>query len=313
MSIEIIMATYNASKFLNAQLESLFSQTNQDFKVIIRDNHSSDNTPQLLQDWEGRHPEKIRVFYGDKNIGVIGNFAFLLEQTKAPYVMFSDADDVWLPNKIEKTLKLMRQQEERWGKNTPLLVHTDLQVVDGSLNLVSSSFWGHSRLRGDRNITLNRALTENVITGCTMMINRALADLATPIPLEVAMHDAWLGLAASAFGKVVPLREATILYRQHGNNDTGAQRYGWFSLIKKIRQRERREKVAATRQKRRRQAEHFLHRYGDRLTKEQKGLIEIYLSVQKTSLIGRGYKLWKYDLFESGFLRKLFQLTNALP
>jgi hypothetical protein len=105
----------------------------------------------------------------------------------------------------------------------PVLVHTDLVVVDAELELLDGSFWNYQGIHPELN-RLNRLLMQNTVTGCTAMINGPLREMGSPVPSEAIMHDWWLALVSSAFGRIVPVREATVLYRQHGRNETGARR-----------------------------------------------------------------------------------------
>ncbi len=180
-----------------------------------------------------------------QNLGACGNFSRLLEQADAPYVMFCDQDDVWLPDKIEITLAAMRELERQHGAETPLLVHTDLMVVDERLNRLGKSLWLFQCTEPQRLTKLNRLLMQNFATGCTVMINRALRDLAVPVPAEALMYDWWLALVATAFGRVAAVEDPTVLYRQHGRNDTGATRWSFLASIRIFFVRERRQAAIA--------------------------------------------------------------------
>src|SRR5690606_39057310 len=136
-------------------------------------------------------------------------------------VMFSDADDCWFPDKISLTLDLMRVVEkDEGGARTPTLVHTDLAVVDRDLRPIADSLWQYQGVNPDLT-SLNRLLIQNCVTGCTVMVNRPLRELASPIPPGVVMHDWWMALVASSFGRIARIARPTLLYRQHGRNDTG--------------------------------------------------------------------------------------------
>lgn len=251
------MAVFNGKKYLADQMQSLMDQTYSDFQITVRDNHSTDNTRTLLEKWQNKHPEKITCVFGKNNLGILGNYASLLESSQASYVFLCDSDDVWLPDKVQKSIKAMKEAEEAYGSQTPLLIHTDLRVVDETLQSICDSFWQYSHLDGSQPITLTRALTENRVTGCTMMLNRALIDLANPIPLKAPMHDAWIALVAAAFGQIIPIPEATVLYRQHGDNATGAGRYSFAHKITKFLGADHRKQISAVREKRTWQAKHF--------------------------------------------------------
>ncbi len=224
--IDILLAAYNGEKYLQELLDSLKEQTYSDWKLIVIDDCSEDDTVNILNRFSreaGVQVELIRNRTRERSGK--NNFIRLLRRSGSEYFMFCDQDDVWLPDKIEKTLKLMKKTE--CGNNgkriIPALVHTDLQVVDEKLIPIRDSFFGYSGLRKD--FSLKYLLCQNTITGCTLMGNAALRRVfceKKPDPDMLNMHDEWLGLIAACFGRIAFLDEATILYRQHGNNTVGA-------------------------------------------------------------------------------------------
>lgn len=201
-------------------LDYLFSQTYKNFEIIARDDGSQNKTFEIL------HSYNITIIDSKENLGAKGSFGELLEyavqNSDADYFIFCDQDDVWEDDKIEKTLVKMQEMQSQYHDEA-LLVHTDLKVVDEKLNILDDSFLKYERIKSQVN-SLNRLLMQNTITGCTVMINKKLAYLALSIPSDSIMHDWWIGLIASKFGKIGYLDEATILYRQHGNNDTGSKK-----------------------------------------------------------------------------------------
>ncbi len=224
-TIDILLAVYNNEPYLFEQLDSLMAQTYPHFHIIARDDCSTDRSLEILKEFSDRYPNKMTVIKGTENLGAKGNFAALLKQSEGGYVMFCDADDVWLPFKIEETLALMQKNEAIYGKETPLLIHTDLIVTDKELKTLSHSFVHSSKLNPLLANQINRLLTQNCVTGCTVLANRALINLASPIPAEAIMHDWWIALVASVFGHIDFLRKGTLYYRQHGKNDTGAKNW----------------------------------------------------------------------------------------
>ena len=136
MMVEILLATYNGKKYLKQQLDSLLNQTFEDFKIIIRDDSSKDKTMDIIMEYKEKYPEKIKVIEDDVKCGSsVSNFMQLIKHATAPYIMFCDQDDYWLPNKIEISLKKMRQEEN--DKNKPILIYTDYKVVDSNLNSIN--------------------------------------------------------------------------------------------------------------------------------------------------------------------------------
>lgn len=294
--VDILLASYNGEKYLNQQLNSLFAQTQSNFHLLIQDDGSQDKTMDILQTWQSKHTNKISVFQSRQRLGVIGNFDSLMERTSAPYVMFCDQDDVWKPRKVELTLKEMLKLEKDNTPHTPILIHTDLHVVDAHLKPLSNSYWKYAHLTPERTGGFGQQIVQNTITGCTMMINRSLLELAHPIPCEkVVMHDWWLGLAAAAFGKIGAIPDQTLFYRQHGNNVLGAQKYNWRRLFQKE-------------DKYRQQAKSFLDRYQNNLSQDQIVLLQAYLALKEQWLPQRVYLASKHGLWKQGFLRNFFGL-----
>jgi Glycosyl transferase family 2 len=220
--IEVLLATYNGGRFIAEQIESILRQDECDFTILARDDGSTDGTPDILQDYVERFPTRIRAFARTGNDrGIINNFRSLLQASAADYVCFSDQDDVWLPDKLTRSRRAMEELQAKWGMQVPALVFTDLRVVDANLSTLYPSFWERMRIDPEVVYDFPGLLVNFVVTGCTVMANRPLVDLAVRMPQEASMHDSWVGLIASAFGRAAFVREPTVLYRQHGGNATG--------------------------------------------------------------------------------------------
>lgn len=129
--IEILLATYNSEKYLTDQLDSLFEQTFEDWHLTVQDDGSTDKTVDILRKYAAVYPEKMTVHVNEKNLGGAKyNFYDMLLKADADYVMTCDHDDVWLPDKMERTMATMKDLEAQNAPDIPLLVHTDLTVVD---------------------------------------------------------------------------------------------------------------------------------------------------------------------------------------
>ena len=296
-NIEILLGTHNGAKFLNYQIESILSQSYTNWKLLVHDDNSTDRTVDILRHYASLYPNKIIFIDDNLSFGNASkNFAFLLENATADYIMFCDQDDIWLPNKIELTLKKMQEIEKTYI-NTPILVHTDLKVVDQNLAILSDSYWSYQGI-DPKYDTLNRLLIQNIITGCTMMINRQLAQMALPIPKDVIMHDWWIGLVASAFGKIVYIDKPLIFYRQHANNDTGAKRYSWQYIISKLIAKPSFDKYIQ-------QSSKFLETYKKKLNQEQYKLLQEVQQIPQMSWIDKRKTIIKYKIFKNGFARNI--------
>lgn len=222
MNLAILLATYNSSKYLEQQLDSLFSQTYNDFILYVRDDGSNDTTLDIISDYQNNY-NIVLLDDSIKGRGAKNSFIWMLENVNADYYMFCDHDDVWLPNKIALSI----HQLYKCNYHEPTLVYTDLKVVDQDLNITSNSFWRYMKLNRRMLIQKKFAISCNLFTGCTMLINRCLRDLTLPIAQDAVMHDGWIGLnAIKNNANICCVEESTILYRQHHNNVCGAHEIG---------------------------------------------------------------------------------------
>ena len=217
MKVNILMSTYNGQQFLAEQIRSIQEQSYTDWTLFIRDDGSSDNTEEILKDFE-RQDSRIHLIDSDKsdNLGVIKSFHKLVNHDRADYYFFSDQDDVWLPNKLELSLKEARN----YLADLPLMVYMDLKVVNQDLEIMTESMVKSQSHHA--NTELVQELTENTVTGGVAMINHALAEM-WQVTDDILMHDWYLALLASAFGNLVFIDQPGELYRQHSDNVLGAR------------------------------------------------------------------------------------------
>lgn len=232
--VEILLATWNGERYLSEQLDSLLAQTYPHWKLLAHDDGSTDSTLDILRDYQQRYPERIHVLDDGQRFGnARDNFAHLLKHSQASYVMFCDQDDLWLPEKIALTLHAM-QAEEAKNPDKPVLVHTDLHVVDAKGSQLSHSFFAAQQLPKSHRSLLDAAVL-NRVTGCTVMINQLAIHLGTPIPPQAIMHDWWLACRTlQAGGNIVLVDQPTIGYRQHGGNVVGAKAIGIGYYVKRL-------------------------------------------------------------------------------
>lgn len=219
MKVNIVLSTYNGARFLAEQLESIQKQTFTDWQLLIRDDGSTDITPQIIAEFVKADPRIHFINEHDRqNFGVIKNFFTLVKYEKADYYFFSDQDDVWLPDKMATMLDEVIHHD----KSQPLMIYMDLSVVDQDLNVTHPSMIRSQSHHA--NTTLLAELTENTITGGVAMINHALAEKWEDTD-DVIMHDWYLALLATATGKLVYIDKPGELYRQHDNNVLGARTF----------------------------------------------------------------------------------------
>jgi glycosyltransferase involved in cell wall biosynthesis len=301
--IEVLLATYNGERFLAEQLDSLFSQTWHNIRVLVRDDCSSDRTLNTLEDYASRYPGRLLVEQNRQRIGPCGNFGALMQCSNAAYISFCDQDDIWRSDKLARSMAAMSRVEAQSGKSTQILIYTDMRIASSDGAILSESHWQRAGVLPEV-ASFQNLLAQNLVTGCTMVANRALVDLASPIPLgDVIMHDYWLALVASAFGVLKPIREQTVTYRQHSNNVVGAgKKMSWVHRLRRLHRDPELEKwlIAADTQ-----AAAFLERYGHRLPKDVLSALSSMIGFPERSWLGRNLTLLRHGIRRTGNLNHL--------
>lgn len=309
MKVCILLAAYNGAAYIRQQIDSILQQDYPNIQLVLSDDGSRDGTQEILAEYEAKYPDKVIWHQSGKRFGKAQTHFMHLLRTfhDAPYIMFSDQDDVWHPDKVSKTLEKMREIET--DSTVPALVHTDLRVVDQDLNVKAQSFCEYSNINGNR-LQLNQMLVQDVVTGCTVMINHALGALVgEAVPDDaVVMHDWWLGILVAACGVAGFLNEPTIDYRQHGSNSVGAQkvrsiRYLWKRLSSRKKMHDMLTDAAA-------QAEAFLQCYGHLLETKDRKLLEVFASTKDMGTLARDIIYVRYRLLKDGMIRIIPQLLG---
>ena len=293
--ITILLSTYGNSPFLPEFLNSLQQQTMKGFQLVYR----SDGIDSMPPECRTRLPGTTKLA-DETHYGVVGSYGKLINDAPvSDYYMLADQDDIWHREKIEKTFAAMKQAEEKWGKETPILIHSDLRVVDSSLSCIAESMIRFQSLAPQKS-TLRELLIQNNVTGCTVMFNQALRDLAR-IPSEAVCHDWYLALIAAAFGKIIFVNEPLIDYRQHRDNVYGA--VPRQKLLKKLFQRQLlRKKLRATQK----QAAAFGARFSGRLSPEQHRLVNAWAEhLHESSYMKRLFNAWRWGFRKNDLLRTL--------
>lgn len=233
--IDILLSTYNGERFLEEQLHSIFLQTFKDWKIIIRDDGSSDITLEIIKKWKNLYPKKI-IFLNDveQRLGASKSFSKLLEFSDSPYAMLCDQDDFWKSNKIEVSFEALKSAEDKYGYEMPLMVCSDLEVVDENLNILSKSFWKDRKDTPDILNDFEKLIAHSVVTGNTIMMNKSAVLISTPIKTNFFLHDQWISIKVAKFGQIIFIKDCLIKYRQHNNNVLGSFKLNKTYLVKKI-------------------------------------------------------------------------------
>lgn len=300
--VEILLATYNGEQYLRKQLESIINQDYGDWVIRACDDASTDDTYNILTEYQEKYPDKFILIKNEQGFGSAKkNFMNLIKNSTCDYVMCCDQDDVWLSNKISLTLQAMQENEQG---ETPVLVHTDLKVVDAGLNVLSESFFEHSNFRKD--FDLNEILIQNFVTGCTMMMNRSMVTLMSRVEdcNRILMHDWVASVLATCVGKVVFVDKPTMLYRQHSVNSVGAKKYGLALFLSKLKEAKMRQSLVDTTV----QASVIAELYQDILEKEKYEFIQQYGAIWEKNKVWRICFYLKNRVLKKGLPRKVCQL-----
>jgi len=300
--VAVLIATYNGEKYFKEQVESVLNQTYKNIVIYIRDDDSTDNTKKIINEYVKKYPDKI-IQVKDNKIakGACKNFMYLLEYVynlnKYDIFMFCDQDDVWLENKIGITVSEYNKVK---NKNEPILIHTDLNVVNEELNLIDKSFFKYSNLNSNYN-KINNYLIQNNITGCTILINKSLVDLIKFDIKDICMHDWYFALLASTFGNVIFINKPTIKYRQHANNVIGAKKANGIKriynmIMKKHIVKENLSKVFI-------QAESFKNNHYASLDEEKKKIIDEFVKLNKVNKIEKIKIIVRNRFYKQGIVR----------
>ena len=312
LMVTVVMAVYNGADYLERQLESIAAQSYKDWRLVIRDDGSSDDTVKVLKDFAADYQDRVYILEdGEPSGSAKNNFAILLEEVSDnEYVMCCDQDDIWMPDKIRVTLDKMLSAEKKFGKSCPVLVHGDVEVVDEDEDVIADSMFSYSNIPPDS--TLGQLLVQNNVTGCTMMMNRALISQAAQYLKgdKVIMHDYFAALYAKVFGCVCVVEKPLLKYRQHGDNsvgakDTGSKGYLLGRLFEGKRQYARGMEIS------RRQAAFFLDCFGGRMLSEGKhdehALIKEYAGLSDKGYLRRIYFYMRNGVWKHGMVRRIMQ------
>lgn len=295
-TIDILLSVYGKAEFLGDFLQSLKRQDFQKYHLLYRfDSEADPQAEKILQEF----PRSIEL-PGRKHLGVVRSYQTLLNASSADYLMFADQDDIWHPDKISKSVAAIEKLEENLENPVPLLLHTDLRVIDRNGVLISPSLWKFQVLNPQKN-QLQDLMIQNNVTGCSMILNRTLANIAASFPDAAICHDWYLAMTAAAFGKVAYLNQATIDYRQHSNNVYGAvPRKNFMTKLQNRRQLHKRIELTQ------KQAQAFLGQFQTELDPDQIKILHIWgNTLSQMSYCKRIFTALRYHFQKNDRMRTL--------
>lgn len=295
----VILCTYNGEKYLEKQIKSIMEQDREDFCLLYSDDGSTDSTKAILQSLQEKYGRRMRAFPRPMHSGSPAkHFLSILsalakgevETDNLEYIFLADQDDEWFPDKLSKTISVIKEEERKFGESLPILCHTDCSLVNSRGELLAKSYRSYQKLPG-ASYRFSRLLLQNHVTGASVGINKALLQYCKEIPEQVKMHDHWLALLANCFGEIQYLPYASYAYRQHEENVLGAKK---ASVLKECE-----ERLAASKEKDKEDAIHSSYRalfsqgrelkrlFGEKIPKEKKRVLEAFLSLEEKSRLGK--------------------------
>lgn len=228
MNISVAMCTYNGSRFLTEQLESIWRQTKPPFELIICDDGSTDSTSEIVRNFADGVPFPVRFIRNEVKLGSTTNFERAILRCRGDAIALCDQDDVWQKDKLESAARVLESDPEVGGVfSDALLIDEDSQPMPGTL-------WQRlqvtPRVRADLNSKSGALLLleRSAVTGATFVFRSDFVQLVTPIPSEW-VHDAWIALLVATQARLCPLPEPSLSYRLHPAQQVGLKPRRWYA------------------------------------------------------------------------------------
>ncbi|MBF1305464.1 MAG: glycosyltransferase family 2 protein [Oribacterium sinus] len=295
----VILCTYNGEKYLEKQIKSIMEQDREDFCLLYSDDGSTDSTKAILQSLQEKYGRRITAFPRPMHSGSPAkHFLSILsalakgevETENLEYIFLADQDDEWFPDKLSKTISVIKEEERKFGESLPILCHTDCSLVNSRGELLAKSYRRYQKLPG-ASYRFSRLLLQNHVTGASVGINKALLQYCKEIPEQVKMHDHWLALLANCFGEIQYLPYASYAYRQHGENVLGAKKASvskeWEERLSASKEKDKEDSIHSSYRALFAQGRELKRLFGDRLPEIKRKVLEAFLSLEGKSRLGK--------------------------
>lgn len=224
--ISVAIATYNGEKYIEKQLNSIINQSLLVDEIIIVDDNSNDHTTDIIKSFKAKN-NKIKLIKNTINLGHIPSFKLAIQSCKYDFVLLCDQDDIWNFEKVEISYKEIIKFSDT---NKPIIIFSDLLVIDNFDRIIFKSFWDYHNFKIS-DLTFKKALFFNVVTGCTIMMNKFMKDQILLMPENILMHDHWIYMIALSLGNFFYIDKPLVKYRSHNNTVTTKNR---ISMLQKI-------------------------------------------------------------------------------
>jgi glycosyltransferase involved in cell wall biosynthesis len=218
--ISVALCTHQGERFLEEQLGSIAGQTHPPAELVVCDDHSSDRTQQILEDFRRHCAFEVRVSVNEQPVGPLRNFEQATSLCTGEVIFFSDQDDVWHPDKLAKMMAALDRSPKAG------LVICNAEVVNESLRSAGYTLWQFRRLVGARleslqqGEALNFIVGQGIANGMCLGFRSSFKDLV--LPFEGLIHDLWVSILVGATSEVAVVPECLALWRQHPGQQSGA-------------------------------------------------------------------------------------------
>ena len=273
------MATYNGASYIHAQLSSLVSQSFTDWRLLVHDDGSTDNTVSIVKSWAEKDSRIVLIEDGVRCGGAAKNFLYLTKFSDAPYCMFCDQDDIWFDNKVETLYKTIIKAATN---NVPVAAYARSYLWKPNEGIIGITGWHSFPDKLEKFICGNSG-----IQGCSAIFNHSALQYLQYYDGKVAMHDHLLNLIVLIFGYALPVSTPLMLYRQHSANVTGIS-LDALPIYKRILTNLRHVHPVIC-QKYYNVILDFYNKYSCNMNKDTKRCIEAYLAMPQYSLFHKIY------------------------
>lgn len=307
--VDILLATYNTKiDFLKEQIDSILNQTYKNFELIISDDCSTKKeVREVLKEYE-RKDKRIKLYLQEKNLGCTKEFEFLLTKSNANYIAFSDHDDIWYPNKIEESLKLLKE------KNVDL-VYCDARQIDENGKILHESYLKYKNMPKVKGKNFILPFSRHIAIGCSQMITRDVKEKMLPFTENTIAHDWHSTYIASNLKGIYCIDKPLFEYRIHGSNIFGGRSFK--QNIKKWKQENGNSYKSYLKYRHRVITETYLagalmckdysKKMSNNLSELEDNVVKYYKKAQKAKIIYLPiYKYFRY-LYFKGIGRRIFK------
>lgn len=215
--VDILLTTYNTKiEYLKQQIESIINQTYKNFTLIISDDCSpNEEVRTILKEYE-KQDNRIKLHFQEKNLGCTKSFEYLLKQSTSDYIAFSDHDDIWYPNKIEESLKILKE------KNIDL-VYCDAKQIDEKGEVLNESYLTYKNMPKVNGKNFILPFARHIAIGCSQMITKEVKEKMLPFTKNTFAHDWHSTYIASNLKGIYCIDKPLFEYRIHSGNIFGGR------------------------------------------------------------------------------------------